>query len=55
MLRWRPIYLQSARNLFKGGEFEKLLRENLNKVLSGSPQKPGKLIKSPEIKYKIYQ
>ena len=39
MLRWRPIYLQCARNLFIGGDFEKLLWENLNKVLSVSPQK----------------
>ena len=55
MLRWRPIYLQCARNRFIGGKFEKLLWENLNKVLSVSPQKTGKLIKIPEIKYKIYQ
>ena len=39
MLRWRPIYLQCARNLFIGGKFQKLLWENLNKVLSVSPQK----------------
>ena len=39
MLRWRPIYLQCARNLFIDGKFEKLLWENLNKVLSVSPQK----------------
>ena len=51
-----PIYLQCARNLFIGGKFEKLLWESLNKVLSVSPQKKkGKLIKIPEIKYKIYQ
>ena len=81
LLRWRPIYLQCARNLhvFIGGKVEKLLWENLNKVLSVSPQKKkqkkkqkkqqqktnkqkkkknkqtGKLIKIPEIKYKIYQ
>ena len=55
MLRWRPIYLQCARNLFIGGKFEKLLWENLNKVLSVSPQKPGKLIKISEIKHNIYQ
>ena len=42
MLRWRPIYLQCACNLFKGGKFEKLLWENLNKVLSVSPQKKKK-------------
>ena len=39
MLRWRSIYLQCARNLFIGGKFEKLLWENLNKVLSVSPTK----------------
>ena len=49
MLRWRPIYLQYARNLFISGKFQKLLWENLNKVLSASPQKTGKLIKIPEI------
>ena len=51
-----PLVLQCARNLFIGGKFEELLWENLNKVLSVSPQKKtGKLIKIPEIKYKIYQ
>ena len=56
MLRWRPIYLQCACNLFIGGKFEKLLWDNLNKVFSVFPQKKaGKLIKIPEIKYKIYQ
>ena len=55
MLRWRPIYLQCAPDLFIGGKFAKLLWENLYKVLSVSPQKAGKLIKIPEIKYKIYQ
>ena len=55
MLRWRPSYLQCARNLFIGGKFEKLLWENLNKALSVPLQKTGKLIKIPEIRYKIYQ
>ena len=50
-----PIYLQCARSLFISGKFEKLLWENLNKVLSVSLQKAGKLIKIPEIKNKIYQ
>ena len=50
-----PIYLQCAHYPFIGGKFEKLLWENLNEVLSVSPQKTGKLIKIPEIKYKIYQ
>ena len=53
MLRWRPIYLQCARNLFIGGKFEKLLWENLNKVLFVSQQRPGKLIKFPEINIKF--
>ena len=47
--------LQCVCNLFIGGKFETLLWENLNKALSVSPQKKtGKLIKIPEIKYKIY-
>ena len=39
-----PIYLQCAPNICIGGKFEKLLWDNLNKVLSVSPQKNWKTL-----------
>ena len=55
MLRWRPIYLQRARNLFICGKFEKLLWENLIKYCLFPHKKLENSLKFRKLNIKFIQ